>query len=388
MKNQGNLDWVQMLRGIAAMLVVLCHARYAFLGTGEWALADGLLLPGASGVDLFFVISGFIMCYSTAGADGSPGDVARFIVKRFARVWPVLAVAVIVFIMVERGGMSYLHKPGSLSTLLHTLALIPTMPSAAPYFELSHPVAWTLQFEMYFYLMFAASMLFRSLRWLVLLAWVGATVLWLPRGPNGLDLGVGMHVDYAVAYMQIVTSPFVLEFVAGVAIGWLYLSDRVRIGNRALAAHLLFLGCAFALWCLYAGVVGKHGPAGWGLPMALLVLCMAIASKTVDIAVPRLCLWLGEISYSLYLMHLVAQSLARRGLVLLDREPLTHSWGYVFISTCLTVSLAALSHHYLEQRLSNAVRRWLFGLLPARKISPVETATKPVVGGAAGTGRA
>ncbi|WP_207215862.1 acyltransferase family protein [Pseudolysobacter antarcticus] len=70
-KNEKNLDWIQLLRGVAALLVVLTHARYALLGTDSFPLAQQIFLPGAMGVDLFFIISGFIMCYSTATSDGS-----------------------------------------------------------------------------------------------------------------------------------------------------------------------------------------------------------------------------------------------------------------------------------------------------------------------------
>ena len=106
MNNQEkNLDWIQVLRGIAALLVVLVHARYALLNTDSFPLAQQLFVPGAMGVDLFFLISGFIMCYSTAGSDGSVGAVARFAIKRFARVWPVYVAVTLVAIFVLNGGI-------------------------------------------------------------------------------------------------------------------------------------------------------------------------------------------------------------------------------------------------------------------------------------------
>jgi exopolysaccharide production protein ExoZ len=376
MKNEKNLDWVQLLRGLAALLVVLCHARYAFLGGAGWPLAEQLLRPGAAGVDLFFILSGFIICYSTAGNDGSPAYVARFAIKRFSRVWPVYAVVVLLFVLLECGGISYLQNPGGRSALWRTLAMVPVDPRSAPYFGLTLPLGWTLEFEMYFYFLFAVALLFRRLRWFVLLSWVLLTVILLPLGTRGFDMNVATDLHYSVGYMSIVSNSLVLEFLFGVAIGWIYLSDRVRLRSRAVAWQLLLLGVAFAVGAIYGDLTHIHGPRDWGWPLALMVLCMALASKTVDIAVPPLFLWLGRISYSLYLTHLLAQGLLSRWLKHAGLEPATHTWTYVFMSTCMALSLAALSHHYLEQRLANAVRRRLLQLLPAQRAEPPQQAAE------------
>jgi peptidoglycan/LPS O-acetylase OafA/YrhL len=373
MNNQKNLDWIQMLRGIAALLVVLCHARYALLNTEGFGLAQQLLMPGASGVDLFFLISGFIMCYSTAGSDGSPAEVARFAIKRFARVWPVYAVVTLVAIFALSGGVEYFHDPAKRATFWHSIAMVPANPRYMPYFSLSLEQGWTLLFEMYFYLMFVVSMLFRRLRWVALAAWVGLTVIAPQLG--AYDMSISRDFGYSVGYLSIVTSPFVLEFVAGVLIGWLYLQPWFRIGNRQLAWHGLGLGVAFALWAIYSGATVIHGPTQWGWPLALMVTLMALASKTVRIPVPPFFLWLGAISYSLYLTHLIAQGLVRRAMEAYGLGHLSHTWGFIFISTACALPLAALSHRLLEQGLSNLVRNALLRLVPAK---PQQQPQQPV----------
>ena len=73
---QGRLDWVQALRGIAAMLVVLCHAADYLRDSPSYPLIESALLPGAMGVDLFFIISGFIMMLTTRDCYGSGRHVA------------------------------------------------------------------------------------------------------------------------------------------------------------------------------------------------------------------------------------------------------------------------------------------------------------------------
>src|ERR1041385_6447525 len=90
------LDWLQALRGIAALLVVFTHARYYLSKTPSWDMAEALFRPGAFGVDLFFLISGFIMVYTTTDADGSFGYSVRFWIKRISRIWPVYVVLAII----------------------------------------------------------------------------------------------------------------------------------------------------------------------------------------------------------------------------------------------------------------------------------------------------
>ena len=368
--NKKNLDWVQLLRGIAALLVVLCHARYALIGTPGNPLADMLFAPGSMGVDLFFIISGFIMCYSTAGSDGSPGYVARFAIKRFARVWPIYAVITLLSVFVLSGGVDYFHVAANRLTFWHSLGMIPANPHYVPYFSLTLPVGWTLEFEMYFYLTFAISMLFKRLRWFVLGSWVLLTVILLPLGRRGFDMNISSDLGYSVGYMGIVTSPFVLEFAAGVLIGWLYLQDWARFRSRYVAWHAVGLSAAFALWMPYSNVTLYLGPTQYGWPLALMVLAMALASKTVTIRVPALCMWLGSISYSLYLTHTLTQGWGTRLLVRLGRESFAHNWMFLVITTAFSLVFASLSHHYLEQGMSNKVRDWLLRLLPSRPAKP------------------
>jgi peptidoglycan/LPS O-acetylase OafA/YrhL len=361
MPQQKNLDWVQLLRGVAALLVVLTHARYALLDTPGFPLANLLFMPGAFGVDLFFLISGFIMCYSTADADGSRAYAARFAIKRWSRVWPPYAVATLLAALLMHGGQHYFSVAPTRLIFLRSLILLPVDPHYPPYFGLTLLVGWTLVFEMYFYGVFAVSLLFRRLRWVALGGWVLLSVLVFPYGERGLELDVTRDLHYQFGYLSVITSPFVLEFGAGVLIGWIYLQDWARLRSRAVAWHVLMLGVAFAAWALYGGIVAGHGPLGYGWPLALMVLAIAVASKTLALAIPAPLLWLGTISYSLYLTHLLTQTALTRVLGAIGMVGYANTWGYVFLSTVLALSVAALSQHYLEQRLSNWVRRRLLG---------------------------
>lgn len=93
------LDLIQSLRGIAALSVVVCHSHehgaeaIAASSSPNWVqFFHWLRAVTPSGVDLFFMISGFIMIYTTRGADGSMRAVRRFLTHRAARIWPLYAV--------------------------------------------------------------------------------------------------------------------------------------------------------------------------------------------------------------------------------------------------------------------------------------------------------
>jgi len=350
------LDWVQGLRGIAVLLVVLTHGRFFLDGTPNEGLASALFLPGAMGVDLFFLVSGFIMVYTTRKASG-PRQAALFAVKRFARIWPAYAVVTLAWIFIKRDGLWFFDDPERLQALFQSLTLRPVTPQDAPFFGLVFPLAWTLAFEMYFYLVFCASMLAGRLRWLALASWMALTLILLPMTVGGPTLDVRQYLMFETPYLHLVTNPIIWEFVAGMAAGLLYLNPQVRFPNAALAWQAVVYSTGFVLWWGWSGVGGFHGPAGWGWPLALMLLALAIASKTVTLRTPGWLQWVGNVSYSMYLTHFLGQVVLTRWL---DQHYLhTHGWNEVYLALLLALPLASASHWLLERQLGGWTRRKL-----------------------------
>jgi exopolysaccharide production protein ExoZ len=369
MKNHNKLDWLEALRGIAATLVVLTHARYFMLNTANWEKADEILRPGAMGVDLFFIISGFIMAYSTRNSDGSLAYAKTFAIKRFARVWPVYAIITFCWIAATQDIGAYFSSYDNVILFLKSIFFIPVTIDNPPYFGAALPLGWTLEFEMYFYAIFCASLCFKQWRWLALFAWMIATVLLIPmqQNPALSAYDATRNLSYSFVYFNLMSNPIIFEFLAGAAIGLLYLQDWARIRNPAIAYHLLGLSIALTIWLGYSRVVDFHGPTKWGGALALTVLVMAIASKTVKIPAPRWLVWLGSISFSLYLSHTITHHYFGLAMLKLDMEAHTHSWGYIFMTTVTAISVAAVVHRYLEKMLSEAMRNKLLALLVEQK---------------------
>ncbi len=359
------LDWLQGLRGLAVLGVVFTHSRYLVNGTPAIGLANTIFLPGAMGVDLFFLISGFIMVYTTQNASG-PRDAALFAVKRFARIWPAYAVVTVAWIFLQRHGLWFFQDAERLSFLFRSLTLRPQVPEAAPFFGLVFPLAWTLAFEMYFYVVFGISMLAGRLRWFVLASWMLLTLVILPINHGGPTLNVQQYLQFTSRYMQLVTNPIIYEFVAGVVIGLVYLNPRVRFPSISVAWQAVVCSVGFVLWWGWSGVGGFHGPAGWGWPLAVMMLALAVASKTVTLAMPRWLVWIGTVSYSMYLTHYLGQVVLVSWLEKLGLRK--HEWNEMFLTVLLAIPLAALSHWLLERGLGEWTRRKLV-LLVGRVLS-------------------
>lgn len=360
-ESPSKLDWIQAFRGVAVLLVVLTHARYFFLDTPTWPLAEQLMLPAAMGVDLFFVISGFIMVYTTRDNDGSSAYAINFLIKRFARIWPVYAVATVMWLVVVDHGFGYFQQPHLLVNLGKSLLFYPVDVNSPLYFGQALPLGWTLNFEMYFYIIFGASMLFARLRWFVLAVWIFLTTILIPIVDGNFTLEVLAQRNYQFGYMHIVTHPIVLEFLMGVFICKLYLYSWFRVSSPTVALHILWLSVAIVIWYAFNGAQHFHGPYQWGALMAYLVLSFALVTKTLTLSPPRFLVYIGTISFSLYLTHTTVQMIMTR---MSDSAGISaKSWAHIVLTTAMSILVGAICHYLLELKLAPLFKRFLTHLL-------------------------
>ena len=279
-RSSGTILSVQYLRGIAALLVALHHAT---------AVQDWLFNPvagstvGLAGVDIFFVISGFVM-YVAAREETA----TQFIARRIVRVAPLYWLATFGFFGFLALGFFGGLNGFDYSRLWKSLLFIPHFHPEHPGF--AWPVlipGWTLNYEMFFYGLFALAILTRRIVPTLLLA-IGALVL----------AGSLLHPTDAI--LSTYTSPMLLEFAAGLCLGRLYTRTRL-----AALWPLLLLG---SVGIVVAGTaIPNHG---------LAVACRMIASVAVVAGILGLedkgkvksvqsLKFLGDASYSLYLSHTV-----------------------------------------------------------------------------------
>ncbi|RAI59307.1 acyltransferase [Roseicella frigidaeris] len=321
---QHRLIEIQFLRAFAALAVVLHHAA---------GRADLGFATGAAGVDIFFVISGFIMWMVGTQRPTSP---LRFAWDRVARVAPLywlVTLGIATLAVVVPAAMPNLQP--TLETLALSLFFVPHRDASGAVLPLLVP-GWTLNCEMFFYLLFAASLaLPRSIRLGALSALLGllalAGLVWQPEHP------------VASTY----TSPLLLEFAAGLALAALW--RQGRLPGRAAGRAMLLLGLgAFAALEGSGVFVESWRVLLWGVPAWLLV-AGALAAGPIGKggAVARL----GDASYSIYLLHPLLVGASWRLLGWLPAP------AYLAATLLLSIGAGLACFHLLEQPLGQRLKQ-------------------------------
>lgn len=347
MVKNGTMHSIQMLRAIAALLVVLYHGQLAIstrFASPAFSAETYLFAFGAVGVHIFFVISGFIMVYTTrVDQDFAARDFLR---RRILRIYPMYWVCAACYLVVH----NFIGSPYLLSELeiLGALALYPEHASA-----IIGP-AWTLSFEMFFYLCFGIAMKLGATRGLVAL---GAVFM--------LSVATGFFFPTDGALGRLITNSLLLEFIAGAAIGWLLATERLpqRGGSIVLLFALILFGVGIAV-----GHDRFPSVAMWGIPSTLLVAGAVIWENAHGFKNDlRKFSHFGNSSYVLYLIHLIIITLtitfAAYAPAIKMVEPALASVAIAAVSLLVAEAL----HAGIERPMT----RWLNGLFrtPAKEES-------------------
>jgi len=358
---EATIDWLQALRGFAALSVVITHAGWTMVQASNNEIAWNYLAHGALGVDLFFVISGFIMYLTTRGCDGSRRYAAEFGIKRFARIWPLFFVVSMVYLGMAwwRAGALPLEQVASTAS---QLIFRPVSPKASEFFGLPVGVAWTLCFEAFFYVVIGLSLLSRRWRWWIVAALLAPGLVLYPLLQQDVNLSFYHQPAILLShYLNLVVNPMVWEFVLGLFAGWLY-TAQWSAPPRPLAIALILASAAAFATIPATHTATLYGPTieYGGLTVFAIFLMIALASKTLQLPVNRALVWLGTISYSLYLTHKLGFLGAAQITSWLDiRDAGVRDWVGFAIHLACGVLAGALFHRAVEVPLSSWTRKAL-----------------------------
>jgi exopolysaccharide production protein ExoZ len=326
---------IQALRIVAAGLVVVTHSTfYAFERLDRnffvWQ-------RGTRGVDIFFVISGFVMIYSSQKLLALPGGWKTFAERRIVRIVPLywLITTLKVFILLVTTGLA-LHTKLSPITVICSYLFLPAK-NLDGQIDPVVGVGWTLTFEMLFYFLFALALFLR----VNVFKFVGVILALLAIGeffrqPNWPTVAFYLN-------------SIVLEFFLGMLIARSCLKGVYL--PRSIAPFLLACGFIFLLF----------PPTDWhvpkilisGVPAALMIWSAASIGKLED-SIPRFVLYLGEASYSIYLIHPFICPLPP---TLMNRFHMESPWLSVALSVALGLGAGCILHQFIERPLTDSAKK-------------------------------
>lgn len=340
------LEWIEVMRAAAACWVLVHHANLSTshfvgpLGWGSQFVANGYL-----GVDFFFVLSGFIIAFSSNRLQERGQGYSDYAKARLIRIYvPYLPIGIAMFLLyalfpgISEGG----RTPG----LLTSLTLLPSVSPPA----LS--VAWTLIHEMLFYAVFSLFFVSRRILLLALSGWVLAIWLQAWVGQPLTREGLGYFL-----------SPLNLSFLLGVIVYYLT--------RNGVARWVAWASGIFGLLSLFFEA-GDPSPDRVLLALGFAGFIVCASSAWMQQWRPwKGLLFAGAASYSIYLIHEEVESMAIR--VLKHLAP-----NVTAVPTFLIISvaglLAGLAYYYFYER---------HGLTLARKVfSPRPVVEVPIIGSA------
>ena len=355
------IDSIQVLRAAAAMAVTIYHLKDV-IGKGEpfKQELDYFFNSGPSGVALFFVISGFIMVYITRNNSSfTPLAVYKFIARRLVRIWPTYAVVTIVYFFFQsRIGL----QPGAVKSLLLSLLFIPVTHTEPPFYGYAFlPVGWTLNYEIYFYGLVAFSMFFSRFRWAVFFVIILITLIIMPFTMGYLTLETQRTPDYGHGYLNMIMNPIIWNFVYGVVIGLAYINKGTYPFLASLFSRtwLVFLFVTLALWQYWSGFFGGLGPLQWGFGSSMLFIAFIFYNATRAISFPDWLVKLGDMSFSVYLVHVPVVVVVGHFFRKLGYPVYSTGTSMFVLALFVTMVISYLSYHYLELKLSNYLKSFL-----------------------------
>ena len=329
---------IQALRGIAAMMVVFCHTADIATGGRQWFGASG-----GNGVDLFFVISGFIMVFTTA--DGRAGPLS-FMRNRFLRIAPLywlMTLIVLVLAFVIPSGFKGTRP--DLREFVLSLAFIPFLKAGSDGVQPMLFVGWTLNYEMFFYALFALGLTVRRPRF----GAVGVIVALILLVLGGLLL----RPEGVLASFY--TRPIIFEFAEGILLGLVWRGAAFNAAPTYIA--WLALAASAAAFTLAPGDAITGTVVGYGLLAAVIVGASLMLERRGVTVTWRWLQRLGDASYAVYLTHFFVI----RGLEKLTARVPQNAITVTILTLVAMLGCALVGwavHAWIERPATRALKRW------------------------------
>ncbi len=368
------IDALQLLRAIAVVIVVQCHSGQILDITGSRALPN----LGVFGVDIFFVISGFILSLVVLRERSQPGfrPMREFMMRRFLRIYPIYWVlALLTLARLARSHNLFDHDYFAPFFLLPSLHY--------PGGQTIITYSWTMNFELFFYCLLGLILL-KTIKWAVPILILLLISL----------IAIGSITGIRYPVIILIANPILLEFVFGAAIGL----ALARIGRRRVAGIVVTaLGIAATLclpWLRLPFTVANGAQmimvnngalarsATWGVCAALIVGGTVFWSPSMKSTLGKWGVILGNASYSTYVASALVLEFSNRLFIHLDPPPALSLWNRLLFESTMIIAVMAAGlacYTFVEKPLLRWLQKKFLSKAPAPISTPVES-TCTVVG--------
>lgn len=296
------------------------------------------------GVDWFFVISGFIMAWICVISKEEKENPIEFLIKRIFRVAPPYWLATVLAMYLLSGGHST-------ETVLKSFLFIPLNGNDPPFYGYSAlNIGWSLNYEILFYAIVFFSLFLK--RNYVILAACSAIVLATLVAPallatSGSIISTQRQIGLENKHLLLLTNSIMLEFVLGMLSAVIFSKIKNASLSKETIGILAITSLVFFIHPIATYDKNSHSPLSLGLPAALLIISLTLAECRNIIKIPKILVWLGERSFSIYLVHLLVVIPTLRHLPQ-PSQPVEFYGQLIFIIT-LTLIVANIWFLYVEK---------------------------------------
>lgn len=342
---QTKLESLQIVRAVAMLLVLFAHIDIFSNAVLSTPFFFGLFrLGGGAGVDLFFVLSGFIITFIHGKDIGKKARSVSYLIKRFTRIYPAYwAINMIIiplhFLLPQYGA----GDETNIVKIINSLLLLPQ--ENAPIVH----AAWSLVNEVYFYLLFGLLIItgFKKFLPLALIILLGSFVY--------SSLSIADIKIFSSPELKLIFSYYNIEFLLGCLSA--YLVTRYKIHQRKT---LLIIGIVFFLWMIFyerfKGDIQSLRVYLYGIPSFFIITALASYELNKVFQVPRdvflrILVFLGDASFSIYITHQFLISGIGRTLLSTGSIERFGMFVTLTIITISTVFLGVLFHLIAEKPL-------------------------------------
>ncbi|QEM09171.1 acyltransferase [Mucilaginibacter rubeus] len=341
---------LQCCRGIAAVMVLMAHANLMV----DKQMFSGAFIIGWSGVDFFFILSGFIIYYINFKYAGKRNELKKYLSKRLIRVYPIYwlyttAFLILNYLLIKFAGKGIINWISlDFMGILRSYLLYPTniVKSEMPII----PVAWTLSFEIIFYIIFGVYILSNKKIFQLI---VGIWMLFV-----ALNFFKVIDVTQSPLLSTLCNAKNI-EFIYGCVIAHLSLKNKIS-RNRSIGISVLLVGMILLAisWinemnqCRY---FPKMDSLNFGIPYSLIIYgLISLETYNPNNKIKNSLVFLGDASYSIYLMHYISIVILY---VIFKRIMHNHYGVFVIITTVLTAA-GCICYSWIEMPLLKTIRRY------------------------------